>query len=170
MKLRKANMQDIYQIKEMYTNIVKQMEKNGIYIWDEIYPCEFFEEDIKKNQFYILVNDKGEILSGFSLNSVHEGAEHIIWEKEKAKVLYIDRLGVNVKHLRKGFGVLTLREACFLVKQLGGEYLRLFVVDNNFPAIALYEKAKFEKREGIYEEKIDEDLSFNEYGYEMKII
>lgn len=170
MKLRKANMQDISQIKEMYTNIVKQMENNGIYIWDEIYPCEYFEEDIKKNQFYILVNNKEEILSGFALNSFHEGEEYIIWEKEKANALYIDRLGVNVKHLRKGIGACMLREACFLAKQLGGEYLRLFVVDNNFPAIALYEKTKFEKREGVYEEQIDEDLSFNEYGFEVKIV
>lgn len=170
MKLREARIADIFQIKEMYKDIVCEMEKNGTYIWDEIYPCEFLEEDIKKKQFYILVNDKGEILSGFALNSFHEGEDSIIWEKEKANVLYIDRLGGNAKYLRKGIGVLTLREACFLVKQLGGEYLRLFVVDNNFPAIALYEKAKFEKREGIYEEKIDEDLSFNEYGYEVKIV
>ena len=72
--------------------------------------------------------------------------------------------------MRKGIGLLTLKEAISLTKQLGGEYLRLFVVDNNFPAIMLYEKAGFKKREGIYEEKIDSDLSFKEYGYEVKTI
>ena len=170
MKLREAGMQDISQIKEMYKDIVSEMEKNDIYIWDEIYPCEFLEEDIKKKQFYILVNDKGEMLSGFALNSLHEGEKSIIWEKENADVRYIDRLGVHVKHLRKGIGLLTLKEAISLTKRLGGEYLRLFVVDNNFPAIMLYEKAGFKKREGIYEEKIDSDLSFKEYGYEVKTI
>ena len=49
------------------------------------------------------------------------------------------------------------------------EYLRLFVVDFNRPAINLYEKFGFKRVEGIYKEVIDEALSFNEFGYEIKL-
>lgn len=49
------------------------------------------------------------------------------------------------------------------------EYLRLFVVDINNPAICLYEKNGFEKLNGVYEEKINENVTLKEYAYEMKI-
>lgn len=37
-----AEMGDLPQIKEVYTNIIEKMNENNIQIWDDIYPCEFF--------------------------------------------------------------------------------------------------------------------------------
>lgn len=48
----------------------------------------------------------------------------------------------------------------------GAEYLRLFVVDINEPAINLYVKNGFKKAEGVYDEVIDDDLVLHEYGFE----
>lgn len=42
MEFRLAVMNDLKQLKEMYSLIVKDMNDNNIQIWDEIYPCEFF--------------------------------------------------------------------------------------------------------------------------------
>ena len=42
MELRLAIIEDLPQIKGMYKEIIKNMNSNNIYIWDEIYPCEFF--------------------------------------------------------------------------------------------------------------------------------
>ena len=61
-------------------------------------------------------------------------------------------------------------QAAVLAKEKGAEYLRLFVVDINKPAIQLYRKNGFVQAEGVYEEKIDHDLTFTEYGFEKKIV
>lgn len=42
MDFRLAVMQDLSQLKEMYKQIVKNMNEQDIQIWDDIYPCEFF--------------------------------------------------------------------------------------------------------------------------------
>jgi len=47
MELRLAIIDDLPELKAIYKEIIKNMNSNNIYIWDEIYPCEFFEDDIK---------------------------------------------------------------------------------------------------------------------------
>ena len=49
------------------------------------------------------------------------------------------------------------------------EYLRLFVVDINKPAIQLYVKNGFRKVEGVYEEVFEDGFVLREYGYEIKV-
>lgn len=48
MDFRQAVMQDLPQLKDMYKRIIKDMNEQNIQIWDDIYPCEFFEDNIKK--------------------------------------------------------------------------------------------------------------------------
>ena len=57
-----------------------------------------------------------------------------------------------------------------LAKEKGVEYLRLFVVDINKPAINLYIKNGFKKAEGIYDEIIDDNLTLHEYGFERQVL
>lgn len=54
-------------------------------------------------------------------------------------------------------------------KYLGAEYLRLFVVNINEPAIHLYLKNGFKKVKGIYEEKFDDGFVLREFGYEIEL-
>lgn len=82
------------------------------------------------------------------------------------KALYIDRLGVNVDYFRQGIGSLAFKKAITLVKKKGTEYLRLFVVDINHPAINLYIKNGFKRVQGIYDEVIDDELTLHEFGLE----
>lgn len=42
MDLRLANINDLSKLKAVYGNIIYDMNRNNISIWDEIYPCEFF--------------------------------------------------------------------------------------------------------------------------------
>lgn len=57
MDLRLAVMEDLPQIKAIYKEIIKNMDSNNIQIWDEIYLCEFLENDIKNNQLYVLIDN-----------------------------------------------------------------------------------------------------------------
>ncbi|MBE6072724.1 MAG: GNAT family N-acetyltransferase [Clostridium butyricum] len=167
MHLRLANMDDLPQLKVVYREIINNMNNENIEIWDDIYPCEFFYNDIENNCLYVLV-ENDEIVSAFALCNSNAGADCVKWKNERDKVLYIDRFGVNVNYLRKGIGSIMLNKAISLAKEKGAEYLRLFVVDINEPAINLYIKNGFERAEGIYDEVIDDDFVLHEFGFEIK--
>ena len=51
MNLRLAEKNDLPQLKTMYEKIIDNMNKNNIQIWNEIYPCEFFQDDIQNKIF-----------------------------------------------------------------------------------------------------------------------
>ncbi|MGG7165533.1 GNAT family N-acetyltransferase [Clostridium ihumii] len=166
MNLRMANIDDLQQLKVVYEKIIYNM--NNINIWDEIYPCDFFLDDIKNNSLYILEEDN-EIISAFALCNSTEGEKCVNWENKHVEALYIDRLGVNVNYSRRGIGSIMIRNAITLAKDKGAKYLRLFVVDINKPAINLYIKNGFKQVEGIYDKIIDDDIVLHEFGFEIKI-
>jgi len=160
-------MDDLPQLKAIYEKIIKKMNKDNIQIWDEIYPCEFFGDDIENNRLYVLV-ETNEIVSAFALCDSNAGAEYVKWENKHDKALYIDRLGVNVNYTKKGIGSIMLHKAIALAREKGAHYLRLFVVDINEPAVNLYIKNGFVRVPGIYDKKIDGDLVLHEFGFEIK--
>lgn len=169
MNLRLANLSDLSKLKTVYRNIIESMNRNNIPIWDEIYPCEFFSKDIKNNNVYLLVEDNDDIVATFALCESNAGANYVKWDNANDKALYIDRFGVNVDYSRRGIGSVMLKHAITLTKQKNAKYLRLFVVDINKPAINLYLKNGFKQVEGIYEERIDADLTLHEYGFEIEV-
>lgn len=167
MDFRLAEESDLPQLKTMYQKIIDNMNKNGIRIWDEIYPCEFFQADIEDKTLYLLL-EENEIVAAFVLCESNNGEDHLKWKSINGKALYIDRLGVNVNYLRQGIGGVMLKNAMKLAKRKDAESLRLFVVDINKPAINLYLKNGFKRVDGIHEEKFD-DFVLREYGFEIKI-
>ena len=62
-----------------------------------------------------------------------------------------------------------LDKAKEIAQTFGAEYLRLFVVDINIPAIQLYLKNGFVKADGVYDEVFDDGYVLHEYGYEIKL-
>lgn len=168
MEFRQAVIGDLPQIKCMYKAVISKMNENKIEIWDEIYPCEFFIDDIKQNRLYLMVD--GEVtVAAFALSAENAASSSLHWQNDNAKAVYLDRLGVNVNCSRQGVGNRMLTEAKKTARDLGAEYLRLFVVDINEPAIRLYEKNGFARVDGIHDEVVDDDLILHEYGYEIKL-
>lgn len=168
MNFRLAVLSDLTQLKQTYAKIIWHMNSNHIPIWDDIYPCEFFEEDIKQNRLYLLT-EHTEIIAAFALCSSHSGERHVTWENPDGKAFYLDRLGVNPNYMGTGIGSRMLEKAKEAAKALGADYLRLFVVDINTPAIRLYQKNGFRQADGFYDEAIDEALILHEYGYEVSL-
>ena len=167
MKLRAATEKDLPQLKAVYETIIRHMEENGLRIWDEVYPCICFPGDIENRRLYILEENR-EILSAFALCDTHTGSAQVTWRDGQAKALYIDRLGVNAAHQKRGIGSAALQHAIRLAKEQGAEYVRLFVVDSNTPAIGLYRKNGFSQAGGIYAEVIDKSLTLREFGFEIE--
>ena len=168
MDFRLAVMQDLTQIKSVYEDIIKKMNREQIQVWDDIYPCEFFAEDIRNNRLYVLL-DNDKVVSAFVLCDANSGEKTIEWQDNQCRALYLDRLGVNVNYSRMGIGSLMLEKAKETAKKLGADYLRLFVVDINEPAIRLYIKNGFIRGNGVYDEVIDDDLILHEYGFEVAL-
>ena len=169
--LRRAVADDLPSAVAMYERIRHHMDDCGICIWDEIYPCELLEGDIERGELYLLT-DGDELVGGFTLCGFIDCGGQVKWADDGARAVYLDRVGVSVDRLRQGAGERLVREAAALAAGRGAEYLRLFVVDINRPAIALYEKCGFERAEGVYEERFtgdDYDYSFMEYGYEKHL-
>ena len=168
MDFRLANISDLPKLKIVYGNIIDNMNRINIQIWDEIYPCELFSNDIANNRLYLLVEEPDDIVAAFALCESNAGESHMKWENADDKALYLDRFGVNINYSRRGIGSIMLSYAIMVTKQKNDKYLRLFVVDINKPAINLYIKNGFSQVDGIYEERVDDEHILREYGFEIK--
>lgn len=168
MEFRLAIIDDLPQLKKVYKDIVKNMNEQNIEIWDDIYPFSCFEDDIRKEQLYVLTG-KDEIVSAFALTKANKGETSVEWTSKSDKVYYLDRLGVNINYSKKGIACLMLNKAKDISKDLGANYLRLFVVDINEPAISLYIKNGFTRVKGMYEERFDDGFVLHEFGYEFRL-
>ena len=166
MEIVVAKLEDLNRIKEIYKKIIKNMYNNDIKIWNEYYPNEVFESDIEQGHLYLL-KENNNILGAFVLYEHKDLEEGLEWSDCKAKSYLLNRVGVNVAYLHQGIGKKLIAEASKLAQKKGANYLRLLVSDINIPAINLYLKCNFKKVNGIHEEKINDNFSINEYGFEL---
>ena len=167
MDVRKAAAKDLQYLKEMYGEIVGEMKATGIDIWDEVYPSEFLSEDVEKERLYLLTEGE-ETVAAFALCGESGGENAVTWEDWSASALYLYRLGVSPRFLRRGIGSAALEKAVRIAGEKGAEYLRLFVVDSNEPAVNLYLKNGFHRVEGVYEDEIVPGFTLKEHGFEIK--
>lgn len=167
-QFRAACTEDLPQLYTMYQNIIRRLDEEKIQIWDDVYPCMCFQDDIAQGYMHVLEED-GEIAAAFALCPTDAGSEYMNWENNAAPALYLERLGVDVRHLRKGLGSVALARVIELAREQGVKYVRLFVVDFNEPAIKLYESVGFQKAEGIYIKDMGNDFLLREYGFEFKL-
>lgn len=168
MKIVLAEQKDLIDIKKMYVKIINNMTSNGISIWNEYYPIEVFEEDIREKNLYLL-KEHDIIVGSFTIYEHKDIESDVKWKNVKAKAYLLNRVGVSVDYIRKGIGQKIVDEATKLAKAKGAKFLRLLVVEKNIPAIRLYEKCKFKRVDGIHEEKIRDDYSLFEYAYEKEL-
>ena len=167
MNLRLAKTEDLPQLKIVYNEIIKNMYRNNIKIWNEIYPYVEFPNDIEKKNLYLLTKNN-DIVATFAISEENSEGECLKWKNPQEKAIYIKRIGVNVNYLRQGIGGLVIKNAIEIAKQKNVKYLRLLVVTNNKPAINLYLKNGFEQVEGLYDQEF-EDSIITEYGFELEI-
>ncbi|MDO4567600.1 MAG: GNAT family N-acetyltransferase [Clostridia bacterium] len=171
MEFRLAVADDLPQLEAVFGKLIEYMSASGISMWDEYYPCPFFAEDIERGDMYVLT-DGATIASAFVLCpfDTEPDCESIGWEAPDARSFYLVRFGVNVDYLRKGIGKTMLRSAMALARDMGAEYLRLFVAEMNAPAVRLYEQCGFRRACGVYDLMVDEySLPIREHGYEIRL-
>lgn len=169
MELKLAKPTDLPQLEIMFSKIVQNMTNQGITIWNEFYPYEEFEIDIKNQNLYLLT-ENDTIVAVFGLFDTTEGIEYFNWQNKSAKAIYLARLGVNVNHLNQGIASKALKHAIEIAKQKNVEYLRLMVADSNIPALKLYTKNNFNQVEGSFTSFMPScNCDITEFGFEIKI-
>lgn len=69
---------------------------------------------------------------------------------------------------QRGVGRAAIQQARRIARARGAQYLRLFVMPVNRPAIRFYERAGFTRAADIHEEVVDAALTLREYGFEIE--
>ncbi len=136
---RKADMADIDKIFCLVENAVRQMERNGIDQWDEIYPAkEDFIADVRKNELYI-GEFHNEIAVVYALNKECDAQyRNGEWRYSGKDYCVIHRLCVAAVCQNKGIARMTLRYIENQLKCRGIKAVRLDVFSKNPYALKLY--------------------------------
>jgi len=98
MEFRAAAAHDLPQLKSVYRAIIQNMNSNQIDIWDDVYPCEFFDKDVENDRLYVLlIHD--EIVSAFVLCGTSAGEKMVEWKDVHGKALYLEQSAKICSHI-----------------------------------------------------------------------
>lgn len=147
MEIRKAKTEDIKVVIDIIKNAIIDMESEGIYQWDNIYPNEdVITKDIYEENLFVYFDE--DIIKGFiTLNEFQDKEyESINWKYNTGKNLIIHRLCISPEFKGKGIATALIIFAERLGKENKYESIRLDTFTQNHHACKLYEKNGFEKR------------------------
>lgn len=167
MNFRLAEMSDLPAINDLFTRMIEKMHREGVGIWDEVYPFSAFPGDIAAGQLWLLEDDT-RLYSAILLTETTRGADVTDWSTPE-KAYYCGRFGVDPDFQRQGIASLTVHKLMEVVKEKGGRSLRLFVVDCNLPAIRLYQKLGFSQVDSVYIDALSPDMVYKEYPFEIEV-
>lgn len=164
LRVRKAEFRDLKDIVKIFKGAIKNMDKQGINQWDEVYPNEdVLKEDIMKKEMYLYCKEN-EILSVFVLNKDYDEAyNRADWKYPELSFAIVHRLCVNPSVQNRGIGTKTLNIIEELLNNKNIESIRLDVFSENPFALKMYEKHGYKKvgtanwRKGLfylYEKKL----------------
>ena len=163
-----ATEKDLKNLKLLIDNARAYMDSNNVPIWNDFYPFEEFENDIKNNELYI-VKQNEKIVAVFCLSEKFDCPALFYWKEKKTKVLYLSKLAVEPLTFKKGIGTQTIRFAETLAKNKDYKYLRLTVAKVNEPAIKLYTKNGFKQVEGTSKNEYITKCDNTELAFEKEI-
>ena len=80
-KIRPANIDDLDLLMEITQRCIENLDKNGIYQWDKLYPSrKDFHEDIVEQTLYVITSSEGNIPGCICINEVeYPGYEKAEW-------------------------------------------------------------------------------------------
>ena len=147
MEFRLGTTQDLDLICSLIKDAIAEMEKNGIYQWDEIYPARSdFEEDIKNNNLYVVFDE--DILIAFYVISgeYDEQYNNAEWKYETDSAYILHRFCVSPKVQNRGIGKKVLQYIEQQIKDMGYKSVRLDTFTENPFAQKLYRHNGYESR------------------------
>lgn len=136
---RKANYHDVNEIVNIINLAIKNMEKENIYQWDDLYPTDVdFNDDIDKGNLYVGELDS-KVAVVYALNNEFDD-EYKNGKWEYDNFIIIHRLCVDPRMQNKGIAKKTLIHIENYLKGLGYSSIRLDAFSNNPYALRLYDR------------------------------
>lgn len=147
MDYRLGTLEDIDSIVALIQDAVKEMERNEIYQWDNIYPNrKDFEEDIKKGTLYIVMDGRDLVALYVISREYDEAYEKCEWKNSDEGSFILHRFCVSPKFQNRGFGKKILNHIEDQIKLMGYSSVRLDVFTENPYALRLYRNNGYEER------------------------
>ena len=144
-----ATANDLPEIIDLYHSLIGT---SGC-TWHLGYPNkEIAEADIRSRSLYILRDENHDLISVASAGTSDE-LEELQWNAKNPCDLA--RIGVLPTRQNQGIGSLMLSKVITDVKTRGFDGIRMLVSKNNPPALALYDKSGFVRRDEINMYDID---------------
>ncbi|WP_430411105.1 GNAT family N-acetyltransferase [Kordia sp.] len=140
LQIRTATLTDIDALLNITKACAKHMIKNNIFQWNENYPnCAAFENDIHRNELYVLVYINEIVGCVVISNLMDEEYKTVNWLSPDGTNLYIHRLAVDPKHQGKGYA------QCLM------DFAENYAIENNYRSIRLDTFSKNHRNQKFYE-------------------
>lgn len=138
--IRLAKKTEIPKILAITKACAKDMIMKGILQWNEDYPSRnAFENDIKRNELYVLISDKNIIGCMVLTPLIDSEYIPINWLTKNINNLYIHRLAIHPNNQGKGFA------------QIFMDFAEQFAINNNYISIRLDTFSKNVRNQKFYE-------------------
>lgn len=134
------------EIFAMFCAATAEMERQGIYQWDEIYPDrDILRDDIIKRQLFIgKISDK--IVCAYALNSECDEEYQLgDWKYPIQDARIVHRLCVHPDYQHQGIAKQTMLHVERQAKKLGTLSIRLDAFTQNPHALRLYERLGYNR-------------------------
>jgi len=141
--IQKAKIIDIPSIMACFKATVKNMNENGFYNWNDVYPdTKVVEEDIAAGTLYLAMKDK-EVIGVITIDENQDPLyKKVNWLYKGNKSLVIHRFAVHPKVQGQGWGKKLLAFAEDLARALGYGSIRLDVLKTS-PALFVYQAMNY---------------------------
>lgn len=152
LNFRKAELFDVKPVFDFVRKSIKNMDSQGIFQWDELYPVyEDFEQDINKGEAFVAeiqseTNADENIIAAFYVlnRDCDDAYKNGKWQYCGEDYIVLHRFCVNPEFQNKGIGYEVCLHIIDKVKQYGIKAIRLDVFSQNPFSLRLYEKLGFE--------------------------
>ena len=144
MVYRLAKKSDIDDVVKLVKAAIVQMEADGIYQWDDIYPAkEDFINDIEKKSLYLAIDSK-KLAAIYVISAESDEAyKNAEWENNDESAYILHRFCVSPNYQNKGIGKEVLAHIETQIYEMGYKSIRLDVFTENPYAQKLYRKSGY---------------------------
>jgi ribosomal protein S18 acetylase RimI-like enzyme len=165
--IRKGTYSDIDKILELTKACAIQLIKKNIFQWNQHYPNkEVFNEDVKRNELFVLKKHKT-IIGCVTISTFMDPFyEPLKWLTPNNNNLYIHRLAVHPNYQGQGYAQELMCFAENYARKNNLKSIRLDTFSQNTRNLRFYEQRGYARLEGIYFPKQSE---YPFYCYELII-
>jgi ribosomal protein S18 acetylase RimI-like enzyme len=139
MKIRSANINDLAPLMDITQRCIENLDKQGIYQWDEIYPSkkDFHDDILDKNLFTITSANK--VVGCICINQLeYPGYENADWLGSQFFVIH--KIIVDPQYENKGCGKFAMYYAEKVAHSKKKDSIRLDCFKDNLRANKFYQK------------------------------